>query len=107
MRVYLRSRVSMCSLALLCVVLGATGAFGQAAAPAAAPRSTGEQPPVLDRELFFGNPEITGAQLSPDGRYAAFIKPYKDTRNVWVKKAGEPFEAARLVTADTKRPIPG
>jgi dipeptidyl aminopeptidase/acylaminoacyl peptidase len=107
MRVYLRSRVRMFSLALLCVVLGATGAFGQAAAPAAAPRSTGEQPPVLDRELFFGNPEITGAQLSPDGRYVAFIKPYKDTRNVWVKKAGEPFEAARLVTADTKRPIPG
>jgi len=64
------------------------------------------QPPVLDRELFFGNPEITGAQISPDGRYIAFIKPYKDTRNVWVKKAAEPFGAARLITADTKRPIP-
>ena len=24
-------------------------------------------PPVIDRELFFGNPEIAGAQLSPDG----------------------------------------
>jgi dipeptidyl aminopeptidase/acylaminoacyl peptidase len=64
-------------------------------------------PPLIDRELFFGNPEITGAQLSPDGRYVAFIKPWKDTRNIWVKKATEPFTSARLVTADTRRPIPG
>lgn len=64
-------------------------------------------PPLIDRELFFGNPEIAGAQLSPDGQFIAFIKPYKDTRNIWVKKTGEPFSAAKLITADTKRPIPG
>jgi hypothetical protein len=63
-------------------------------------------PPVLDRELFFGNPEIAAAQLSPDGQYVAFLKPWSDTRNIWVKKAAEPFEAARRVTAETKRPIP-
>ena len=79
-------------------------------APAAAQSKAsagGGLPPVIDRELFFGNPEIAGAQLSPDGQFIAFIKPYKDTRNVWVKKTGEPFSAAKLVTADTKRPIPG
>ncbi len=64
-------------------------------------------PPVLDRELFFGNPEIAAAQLSPDGQYMAFLKPWSDTRNIWVKKTAEPFEAARRVTAETKRPIPG
>ena len=63
-------------------------------------------PPIIDRELFFGNPEIAGAQLSPDGKYIAFLKPWKDTRNVWVKKTSEPYDTARLVTADTKRPIP-
>ena len=63
-------------------------------------------PPLLDRELFFGNPEIAGAQISPDGEYVAFLKPWKDTRNVWVKKTSEPYSAARLVTAETKRPIP-
>jgi|CXWL01.1.fsa_nt_gi dipeptidyl aminopeptidase/acylaminoacyl peptidase len=63
-------------------------------------------PPLLDRELFFGNPEIAAAQISPDGQYIAFLKPWKDTRNVWVKKTSEPYEAARLVTAETKRPIP-
>jgi dipeptidyl aminopeptidase/acylaminoacyl peptidase len=64
-------------------------------------------PPLLDRELFFGNPEISGAQLSPDGQYVAFLKPWSDTRNIWVKKTGDPFEAARRVTAETKRPISG
>ena len=64
-------------------------------------------PPLIDRQIIFGNPEIAGAQISPDGQFIAFIKPYKDTRNVWVKKTAEPFSAARLLTADTKRPIPG
>ena len=36
-----------------------------------------ELPPLIDRDLFFGDPEITGSQLSPDGRYLSFIKPYK------------------------------
>ena len=62
-------------------------------------------PPLIDREIFFGNPEIVGAQISPDGKYIAFRKPYKDTMNIWVKGADEPFEKARLVTNETKRPI--
>ena len=64
-------------------------------------------PPLIDRELLFGNPEISGAQISPDGKFLAFIKPYKDTRNVWVKETGEPFSAARLLTTETKRPVAG
>ncbi len=63
-------------------------------------------PPLIDREILFGNPEIAGAQLSPDGKFIAFLKPFKDTRNIWVKKTTEPFSSARLVTAETKRPIP-
>ncbi|HUA60543.1 MAG TPA: alpha/beta fold hydrolase [Verrucomicrobiae bacterium] len=63
-------------------------------------------PPLIDRELLFGNPEITSAQLSPDGRYIAFLKPWRDTMNIWVKEAAEPFGAARLLTTEMKRPIP-
>jgi len=74
---------------------------------APAPASAFEAPPLLDRELFFGNPEIAAAQLSPDGKYIAFLKPWKETRNVWVKKTSEPYSAARLVTAEPKRPIAG
>ena len=62
-------------------------------------------PALIDRELLFGNPEITGAQISPDGKYLAFVKPWKDTRNLWVKKTGEPFSSARLLTTETKRPV--
>ena len=64
-------------------------------------------PPLIDRELLFGNPEIAGATISPDGKFIAFRKPYKDTMNVWVKGIDEPFDKARLVTNETKRPIPG
>ena len=64
-------------------------------------------PPLIDRDLFFGNPEIAGAQLSPDGRFIAFLKPWKDTRNIYVKGVDEPFSAARLMTTETKRPVAG
>src|ERR1700716_3626285 len=47
-------------------------------------------PPVIDRELIFGNPEIAAAELSPDGKYVAFLRPWKDTRNVYVKGVNEP-----------------
>jgi Tol biopolymer transport system component len=62
---------------------------------------------LIDRDLLFGNPEIAGAQLSPDGQYLAFLKPWKDTRNVYVKAVGEPFSAARLLTTESKRPVAG
>jgi dipeptidyl aminopeptidase/acylaminoacyl peptidase len=63
-------------------------------------------PPLIDRELLFGDPEISGAQLSPDGQYIAFLKPWKGTRNIWVKKTNQPFSSARLVTTETARPVP-
>src|ERR1035438_8453847 len=68
--------------------------------------ATAQQPPLIDRELIFGDPEISAAQLSPDGKFMSFVKPLTGTRNIWVKKAGEPFDAAKPVTADPKRPIP-
>ena len=66
-----------------------------------------EQPPLIDRDIIFGDPEIAGAQLSPDGRYMAFLRPWKDTRNIYVKSVNEPFSAARLLTTETKRPVAG
>lgn len=63
------------------------------------------QPPIIDRELLFDSPEIAGGQLSPDGKFISFIKPYKGTQNIWVKKLEEDFTKARPITADTVRPI--
>lgn len=62
--------------------------------------------PLLDRELFFGNPQISAGQLSPDGKYISFMKPYQGIMNVWVKEFAEPFDKARPVT-DSKRPLYG
>src|SRR5579862_7849784 len=64
-----------------------------------------EQPPIIDRNLFFGEVEIAGEEISPDGRYVSFLKPFKGTRNIWLKKTEEPFSAARPVSAEAKRPI--
>lgn len=65
------------------------------------------QPALIDRELLFGDPEISGAQLSPDGKFLSFIKPYNGTRNLWVKGLNEPFDKARVMTNDQARPVRG
>jgi len=84
----------------MCLILAGTAAGAQdkmAAGP----------PPLIDRDLIFGNPEIAAAQISPNGQYIAFLKPWKETRNVYVKAVNEPFSAARLLTTEAKRPVAG
>src|SRR5262245_30685918 len=101
-----RLGVAAIAAALTLPALSQTPASSPARPAAQAKSAQAGLPPLVDRELFFGNPEIAGAQLSPDGKYVAFLKPWKDTRNIWVKKTSEPFDKAHLVTNDTKRPIP-
>ncbi|MBK9024367.1 MAG: S9 family peptidase [Saprospiraceae bacterium] len=64
------------------------------------------QTPILDRDLFFGNPQIAAGQLSPDGKWISFMKEYKGIMNVWVKAFNEPFDKARPLT-DSQRPFSG
>jgi len=79
------------------------------AAPAGAQQADylSQLPPLVDRELFFGDPEISGAQISPNGEFISFRKQYKDVMNIWVKGIDEPFEAARPMSADSVRPVRG
>src|SRR3954468_24386507 len=95
---------SLLCLVMLVATLGAQNAAQDKTQKA--PAASG-LPPIIDRELIFGNPEIAAPQLSPDGKYLAFLKPWKDTRNVYVKGVDEPFSAARLLTTETKRPVAG
>jgi dipeptidyl aminopeptidase/acylaminoacyl peptidase len=67
--------------------------------------SSAQLPPIIDREIFFGDPEISYAQISPDGKFMTFLKPFKNVKNLWIKKRSEPFDKAKLLTADTTRPI--
>ena len=85
----------------LCAALLLTGAAAKE--PVA---GSGGLPPLIDRQLFFGDPEISNGQISPDGRYLSFLKPWNGTRNIYVKAIDEPFSAARLLTTEKKRPIP-
>ncbi len=53
-------------------------------------------PPLIDREVFFGDPVLAGVQISPDGRYLSFLRSYAGALNIWVQpildgKLGEPW----------------
>lgn len=63
-----------------------------------------EVPPLIPRDVLFGNPEKTGPQLSPDGKYLAYLAPDgKNVLQVWVRTVGK--DDARPVTRDEKRGI--
>lgn len=63
-------------------------------------------PPLIDRDLIFGDPQIAGSQLSPNGQFITFLKPYKEVRNIYIKMRGQDFEEAKPITAD-ERPVAG
>jgi dipeptidyl aminopeptidase/acylaminoacyl peptidase len=61
-------------------------------------------PPLIPREILFGNPDKAALRLSPDGSRIAFLAPVNGVLNVWVAPANAP-EAATPVTQDTGRGI--
>ncbi|HEY3051907.1 MAG TPA: S9 family peptidase, partial [Thermoanaerobaculia bacterium] len=61
-------------------------------------------PPLISRDVLFGNPERANPQLSPDGKRLAWLAPdKKNVLQVWVKTIGKDDD--RVVTADKKRGI--
>ncbi|MGK0314013.1 MAG: dipeptidyl aminopeptidase/acylaminoacyl peptidase [Saprospiraceae bacterium] len=62
--------------------------------------------PLIEREIFFGNPVIAAGQLSPDGKMIAFMKPYNGIINLYVKEVNQEFDDAKLLTK-SKSPIMG
>lgn len=61
-------------------------------------------PPLIPREILFGNPDKAALRVSPDGKHIAYLAPVNNVLNVWVAPADAP-EAARPVTCDTGRGI--
>ncbi len=88
-------------LALVAVTLMA------ASAPAEQLDYLDKLPPIIDREIFFSDPEIAAGQISPDGMHISFLKQYKGKLNIWVKGKDEPFEDAYPISADTIRNVRG
>ena len=75
-----------------------------AAFAAFAETARAELPPLIPREVLFGNPERAGPQISPDGKHLAYLRPDdKNVLQVWVRTVGQQDD--RAVTADPKRGI--
>ncbi len=70
--------------------------------PAASARA--ELPPLIPREVLFGNPVKASPQISPDGQRLSYVAPdKKNVLQVWVQTLGK--DDARQVTNDRKRGI--
>ncbi|UCF79798.1 MAG: S9 family peptidase [Candidatus Eiseniibacteriota bacterium] len=81
----------------MCLLVAASVATGVLFAAAS------ELPPLIPREVLFGNPEKASAEISPDGTRLAYVAPEEGVLNVWVKTIGKDDD--RVVTKDKKRGI--
>jgi len=66
--------------------------------------ASAELPPLIPRDLLFGNPDKAGPKISPDGKQLAYLAPDdKNVLQVWVRpiEKGE----AKKITNDEKRGI--
>ncbi len=68
------------------------------------PRPARADDPLIPMEDFFRNPEQSGFQLSPNGEYISFMKPWERRMNIFIQKIGA--EEAVRVTSATERDIP-
>ena len=60
-------------------------------------------PTLIPREVLFGNPEIIGVSLSPDGRRIAYLAPDQGVLNLWVQDL-DGDAPARVLTRQRDRP---
>ena len=69
----------------------------------ATPVVVADLPDLIPREVLFGNPEKISPQISPDGKFLAYIAPDRGVLNVWVRTIGKKDDHA--VTRDRDRGI--
>lgn len=61
-------------------------------------------PPLIPREILFGNPTRARPQLSPDGQYLSYLAPDENNiLQVWLRAVGQ--EEDQKLTDDKKRGI--
>lgn len=59
---------------------------------------------LIPREVFFGNPERAGVQISPDGKHLSWLAENGGVLNIWVAPISD-LAAAKAITSDTSRPV--
>ncbi len=60
-------------------------------------------PPLIPRDVLFGNPRRATPRLSPDARRMAYLAPEEGVLNVWLRTVGR--EDDRAITKDRGRGI--
>lgn len=60
---------------------------------------------LISRAAIFGNPDRWAPAVSPDGRWLAFLAPWRGVLNLWLAPLGDPT-AAEPLTRLEGRPIP-
>lgn len=87
----------------LALLTGGSKNGQQPATPSAIP--TRAQSQLIPREWLLGNPDYANVRLSPDGRHLAYLAPWRNVLNVWVRQLpdGEP----KRLTEDERRGIRG
>jgi dipeptidyl aminopeptidase/acylaminoacyl peptidase len=68
-------------------------------------QSSTSKPPLIPRDVLFGNPRRAQARLSHDGKWISFQAPVNGVLNIWVAPAGD-LTKAKSVTEEKVRPIP-
>jgi dipeptidyl aminopeptidase/acylaminoacyl peptidase len=86
------------SLLVASLLFGTTSAAAQKLGPARLDDK------LVPREVFFGNPERTAPQISPDGKHIAYLAPKDGVMNVWLAKNGD-LAKATAITDDKVRGI--
>lgn len=61
-------------------------------------------PDLVDRELYFGNPDKIQVRISPDGKYFSYRAPVNGVMNIWAAPIENP-DGAQPITQDTLRGI--
>lgn len=87
-------------------MLGSVVLAGCAGGPTQAPMDSRieQGPPLIPRDVLFGNPTRASGQISPDGRWLGYIAPRDGVLNVYIAPADAPDDV-RPVTNDRGRGV--
>lgn len=67
-------------------------------------KSIATLPPIVPRQILFGNPERKNPRISPDGQYLTYLAPdEKNLMQVWIRTVGQNDD--RMLTSEQKRGI--
>jgi dipeptidyl aminopeptidase/acylaminoacyl peptidase len=84
---------------------GAAGPGAPGTSGSAGPTPTGHPATnLIPRDVFFGNPEKSGVQISPNGKSLSWLAPVGGVMNVWVAPLDK-LDQAKSITADSTRPV--